>query len=177
MGTLYVDLTGPGGGTKNPGGLAQKHYFSPMANITTLATLPSAPAAEGEYSTITDDHVLAAGKKWFEVYCTADMGELNFEPQGEADGESLKPTCKLFVPGAGKKLLDSINQFPYDRFVWLIQAADGQKFQLGTERFPARTRAKMGFGKNASGVRGVEIEIMVAVQEVIVYEGAIDTTA
>ena len=173
---LYTDLSGPNGGDRNPGGTAQKHYFSPIANFTTIAALPATPAAEGDYCTIDDNHVLAATKKWYSVYSTADTGELNFEPQGEADGESMKPTCKLFIPGASKKLLDTVNQFPYDQFIWLIQGADGKYFQLGTERFPARVKAKYITGKNASGTRGVEIEIMVAVQDVIIYEGTIDTT-
>jgi hypothetical protein len=150
-------------GIDNIGGTSEKWLFSPLAWITELKDVTELddPAATtfDEYAEIADDHVFAAGKAPFAIYCTMDKGKGSFDPQGERDSRSAKGTFSMMTPGIDPKLVGMMRSAKnYSWIVWPI-LADGKIIQLGSPRFSCDVVCKFDIATNSSGYRGAEITV------------------
>lgn len=173
----FANITDPDG-AENMGGTTQRWYFSLRKEITTLQdVLPlsdDTATTNSEYAVITADHVWAATKKAFLVYCTEDKGTGEFAAQGEIDGKSLKANFKLFVPGIDGETLGTLRRLKNHKCVVWPELTDGQLLQLGSPMFAASVNIdKIGLATNSSGIRGTEISVTWMGSGAIIYEGAL----
>jgi hypothetical protein len=175
----YAELGGPNGST-NMGGTAQYILVVPVSDVATFGALEAAPANIGELAEITENHVLAASKKFTKIYCEYDSGELQSKMQGDRGGRSIKNELAFFTPGATKENIGTLNQAMNDRFLALVPTAtthlDGKYVQIGIKEFPAEMMGDFTTGKNSSGARGVNWKIESGAPGVILYSGTVDLT-
>ncbi len=170
----YGNQTGPTGVNSNMGGTKMKIFWAPIDSFTTIADLPSAPATAADYSTISANHVLGAGKAWNEMYCTLNKGEQDDTLQGEIDGRSYKQTAKLFYPGTEQAALGIMNQVMNDKVIVLVPLANGAYKQIGSEDFPAElVCSAYKSGTNSGGINGMEIAVESMGPKMLIYAGTI----
>jgi len=175
----YTNLVGPNGQEENIGGTQQLLYFAALRDFLTLEEpIPLKTAVtDAELVNISTDHIFQTGKNFQTLYTTEDLGTVEYETQGDADGKSVKPIAKLFYPGVDEDILAFIAKVKNDLMIFLIPLADGTVLQIGSKQFPARVTPKWTSAQNSSGVRGCEMEItQIVAGSPVIYSGAISTT-
>ncbi len=161
MAGSFKNLAGPSALRNNPGGTVQYFYWAPISYFTALSVQKDLSDAtvtdEKNYVNITADHTFASGKGFHKVYVTRDTGTFKIDAGGERDGRSFKATLETTYPDMNDSMMAMITMAKNERCIVLAVLADGMKFQMGSDAFPAELNPSVDSQKNESGLRGTKL--------------------
>lgn len=143
----------------NMGGLPNEIYVAKAEDVVTWPTLPNLTGTQEQQAVATGDFVLASGKAFKKIRVTLDTGALTSEEQGEIDGVSYKHMVKVFKSGLHASDLGFLSITKNTGLVFVVPDANGTKFLVGSQKFPARrqTGGNSGTGEGTTGRRGSEV--------------------
>lgn len=131
-------------GRFNPGGVQGKIYFTyeeyittwpaAMLNVntetaTTFSELINVPA--------TDPFVFAAGKSFYELYCTLETGEVKYSKIGVRDGAAFQQSCEVSFPGNDAEIQGFLASAANRRLVLIVPEQNGRHKIIGMPGYPA----------------------------------------
>lgn len=109
-----------------------------------IANFPSIPSLSGlsnleDAAKLTGDFTFSdVSKKFGKLYCTEDTGMVESEGVGEKDGRSFKNRLKIFHPGSEAQALGFLRLINNSGGVFIAENAEGVKYVVGSEHFPAK---------------------------------------
>lgn len=141
-----IDLVHKAGSDNTPG-IAQKVFYTPMANVVTLPKpkVDDSASDTGSFAdlvTIVDDIVVKEPLNY--IYVTLEDGELKHEGQGETDSMSFKNTLEFAHPGTKPEQLGFAQWCKNNDLLFLVPEQDGQLRVLGTRNYPAKLASAPG---------------------------------
>jgi hypothetical protein len=162
--------------TDNVGGTTSVIYIVDINDVDTEATPDPAATTLAGTVTVDGNHTLVTGKRFFELECELDAGELMSKVTGDRGGKSLKSELDVQFSRFNEKTLGFIKYGNNKRLMVIAKLPDGKMVQLGSKMFPAEMTGEGGTGKNASGVRATKLKFESMANSVFFYEGTIDLT-
>jgi hypothetical protein len=148
-------------GQDNMGGLTKRAYIGFEGAFTSLSTPVANPATYGARVTITDNHVLANGKKLIELYIMYDKSGIESPLVGSRKAKSYKPTATYFYPGNDADCIGFQDLIKNSDLITFNEQQDGDGYiQIGTRKLPASLVAgSVKTGVGPEGEKGIMFEI------------------
>jgi len=152
-------------------------YFALKDDVTTFPELPTTRDSFDDFAVLEGSFVMAAGKRFYHLYCSRDLGELKYTTQGTFGGKSLKANLEIYHPGFKSKLLGFIASLMNSELAILVRLNNGDIHVLGD----ADRGAEMGenteatSGKAVSDNNGATINFVYDTPTAQIYTGGIDS--
>jgi hypothetical protein len=168
-------IAGPTGTTQNIGGTTGRIRFAPLEYFDTIEAKSELSVATTNASLveISADHTFLTGKGFHECYITRDSGSAEGKMNQERDTTGMTTEYKGMTPGSDIATHSLLLQLANRKVIALIELADGQWLQLGTERFPAELKYTWKSGGNEKGYRGWELVLAAFESSNVLYSGVI----
>jgi hypothetical protein len=126
-------------GRYNPAGIT-KVYFALPEDIATFPVLDTPDTVGATFSTLVTlpgAIVMAVGKKFQEIYCTLEEGELKSTFAGNRDGKGKENMLEISFPGNDADYLGFEAYAANRDFVFLVKEKNGKYRVLGSPEDPA----------------------------------------
>lgn len=132
-----VDILYPQG-RYNPAGLTRV-LFAFTEDIATFPVMPDTETATtfAELVEITTPITMVTGKKFNELYCTLEEGELKSKQVGPRDGKGKENELEISFPGNEAEFLGFEAQCANRTLVFLVLEKNGKWRVLGSDIDPA----------------------------------------
>jgi hypothetical protein len=126
-------------GRYNPAGVTKVYWALPedIATFPTLKTPDDADATFDSLVTYSTAITMATGKKFQELYCTLEEGELKSTFAGNRDGKGKENMLEISFPG-NDAAFHGFEAYAANRdFVFLVKEKNGKVRVLGSPEDPA----------------------------------------
>ncbi len=180
MPVALTSIQGRDARTQNVGGTTSRIRFAPVSYFATIATKKElsdmTATANSDFIQITGDHIFNTGKCFLESYITRDTGKVTSKPNADRDSTGHMTTFEGMIPGADSATEANLLMAANDKLIVLIELADGQWLQLGSERFYAEMKYEWSSENNEKGERGWKITVTAFDTSKAYYTGAFQMT-
>lgn len=116
----------------------QRLLFIPRKHVETINALAAQVPATYSEAVIIGSPLMGQqavtvkpARKFAEIYCSDELGELKYEPQGQKGSRSLHATVEIFHPGFKAKLLGYMAWALNTEFMLLVMTSAGSWHLLG----------------------------------------------
>lgn len=153
---------GFGDGCGNAAGISERAYWIPESYFTADGIKsPTASLTAASLVTITESHVLKAGKAPIPVSVLYPKSGANATTEGELLSLVDKSTIELFVPLISANNLGTAKIMRSQRGILLFKDANGKTFwQIGSASiFAYVEKVDSNFGTGPTGEKGIKITI------------------
>ncbi|MGJ1376451.1 hypothetical protein ACR79Q_09870 [Sphingobacterium multivorum] len=146
-------------GCENPAGIVPKIYWIPRSDLASIA-VPTAGVTAASLVTITDAHVLKAGKAPIEMYGLYEKSGANSTLEGEKKSKIAKGTLEAFIPFINAQNLGTSKIVKNQTGILLFKGAEGGPgfYQAGTEDLLVDVEnIDTNFGTGPTGEKGIKV--------------------
>lgn len=116
----------------------QRLLFIPRKHVESInAVAATVPTTYGEAviigSPLMEEKAVTvkSGRKFAEIYCADEMGELVYTPQGQKGSRSLKAELEIFHPGFKRQLLGFMSVALNREYILIVCLSNGDWHLLG----------------------------------------------
>lgn len=142
---------------ENMGGFTSTAYFAPIQDIETFPTLVQNPTTDEEMIRLNGHYVMKSLKYFIPVYTTPETVALAANNQGETDGQSFRMEGEFFYPGTKLQCRAFARKINNSRGILILVDPDGERIQIGTDKFPCYFKPNVNWGKAAADRKGMTV--------------------